>query len=309
MKDFLKINNEQNNYINEINFLYEDISNDEGYILEILEKNINIYSKTNKGAFYAVQTLRQLFPFELEKNKSDINSVKIPCQVIKDSPKFSYRGMHLDVSRHMFSVDFIKKYIDALAMLKFNTFHWHLTEDQGWRVEIKKYPKLNSIGSYRDSTLVGHYTDKPVTFDKTRYGGYYTQEEIKDIVAFANAREVLIIPEIEMPGHAQAAIASYPFLSCEQKQIGVASTWGVFEDIYCTREDTFSFLEDVLNEVMNLFPGKYIHIGGDEAPKNRWKKCNDCQNLIKHEKLKDEHELQSYFITRIEKYINSKGKK
>ena len=309
LKDFLKINKEKNNYTNEINFLYQDINNDEGYILEILEKNINIYSKTNKGAFYAVQTLRQLFPFELENNEFGISSIKIPCQVIKDSPKFSYRGMHLDVSRHMFSVDFIKKYIDALAMLKFNTFHWHLTEDQGWRVEIKKYPKLNSIGSYRDSTLVGHYTDKPVTFDKTRYGGYYTQDEIKDIVAFANAREVLIIPEIEMPGHAQAAIASYPFLSCEQKQIGVASTWGVFEDIYCSRESTFNFLEDVLDEVMYLFPGKYIHIGGDEAPKNRWKKCNDCQNLIKSEKLKDEHELQSYFITRIEKYVNSKGKK
>ena len=203
----------------------------------------------------------------------------------------------------------IKKYIDALAMLKFNTFHWHLTEDQGWRIEIKKYPKLNTIGSYRDSTLVGHYTDKPVKYDKKKYGGYYSQKEVKDIVAFAKSREVLIIPEIEMPGHAQAAIASYPFLSCEQKQIGVASTWGVFKDIYCTRESTFTFLEDVIDEVMDLFPGKYIHIGGDEAPKNRWKKCNDCQNLIKSEKLKDEHELQSYFITRMEKYINSNGKK
>ena len=217
--------------------------------------------------------------------------------------------MHLDVSRHMFSVDFIKKYIDALAMLKFNTFHWHLTEDQGWRIEIKKYPKLNTIGSYRDSTLVGHYTDKPITYDKKRYGGYYSQKEVKDIVAFAKSREVLVIPEIEMPGHAQAAIASYPFLSCEQKQIGVASNWGVFEDIYCTRESTFSFLEDVMDEVMDLFPGQYIHIGGDEAPKNKWKKCDDCQNLINSEKLKDEHELQSYFITRMEKYINAKGKK
>ena len=309
LKDFLKIESKLDKYSNQINFLNKDINNEEGYILEILEKNINIYSKTNKGAFYAVQTLRQLLPFQLENDKSIVKEFKIPCQIIKDSPKFKYRGMHLDVSRHMFSVDFIKKYIDALAMLKFNTFHWHLTEDQGWRIEIKKYPKLNTIGSYRDSTLVGHYTDKPIRYDKKKYGGYYSQKEVKDIVAFAKSREVLIIPEIEMPGHAQAAIASYPFLSCEQKQIGVASTWGVFEDIYCTRESTFTFLEDVIEEVMDLFPGKYIHIGGDEAPKNRWKKCNDCQNLIKSEKLKDEHELQSYFITRMEKYINSNGKK
>jgi len=232
LKNFLKIESKLDKYSNQINFLNKDINNEEGYILEILEKNINIYSKTNKGAFYAVQTLRQLLPFQLENDKSIVKEFKVPCQIIKDSPKFKYRGMHLDVSRHMFSVDFIKKYIDALAMLKFNTFHWHLTEDQGWRIEIKKYPKLNTIGSYRDSTLVGHYTDKPIRYDKKKYGGYYSQKEVKDIVAFAKSREVLIIPEIEMPGHAQAAIASYPFLSCEQKQIGVASTWGVFEDIY-----------------------------------------------------------------------------
>jgi hexosaminidase len=296
-------------YVNKINFIKKNIKNDEGYEIEILTNEINIYSKSNKGAFYAVQTLRQLLPVEFENNKTKLFKVNIPCQVIKDSPKFKYRGMHLDVSRHMFSVEFIKKYIDALAMLKFNTFHWHLTEDQGWRIEIKKYPKLNSIGSYRDSTLIGHYTDKPIKYDKTRYGGYYTQKEIKEIVEFANSREVLIIPEIEMPGHAQAAIASYPYLSCRQEKIGVATTWGVFEDIYCTRESTFSFLEDVIDEVIELFPGKYIHIGGDEAPKKRWEECSHCQNLIKKEGLKDEHELQSYFITRMEKYINSKGKK
>ena len=214
LKDFLKIDNNLKSYTNEINFLKKDLNNDEGYILEIKEKNINIYSQTNKGAFYAVQTLRQLLPVQFENSNYITNNIKIPCQIINDSPKFKYRGMHLDVSRHMFSVDFIKKYIDALAMLKFNTFHWHLTEDQGWRIEIKKYPKLNTIGSYRDSTLLGHYTDKPILYDKTRYGGYYTQDEIKDIVAFAESREILIIPEIEMPGHAQAAIASYPFLSC-----------------------------------------------------------------------------------------------
>ncbi len=309
LKDFLKIDNNLKSYTNEINFLKKDLNNDEGYILEIKEKNINIYSQTNKGAFYAVQTLRQLLPVQFENSNYITNNIKIPCQIINDSPKFKYRGMHLDVSRHMFSVDFIKKYIDALAMLKFNTFHWHLTEDQGWRIEIKKYPKLNTIGSYRDSTLLGHYTDKPILYDKTRYGGYYTQDEIKDIVAFAESREILIIPEIEMPGHAQAAIASYPFLSCRQEKINVATTWGVFEDIYCTRESTFNFLEDVLDEVINLFPGKYIHIGGDEAPKSRWKECDSCQAVINKKKLVDEHGLQSYFIKRIEKYVNSNEKK
>ena len=319
LKDFIKIGENDNNSFtklfkffsagNEINFIKNNIENDEGYKIEILADEINIYSSSNKGAFYAVQSLRQLLPVEFENNKTSLDEIKIPCQIIKDSPKFKYRGMHLDVSRHMYSVDFIKKYIDALAMLKFNTFHWHLTEDQGWRIEIKKYPKLNSIGSYRDSTLAGHYTDKPIKYDKTRYGGYYTQKEIKEIVAFANSREVLIIPEIEMPGHAQAAIASYPYLSCRQEQIGVATSWGVFEDIFCTRETTFSFLEDVIDEVISLFPGEYIHIGGDEAPKKRWEECNECQGLIKKEGLKDVHELQSYFITRMEKYINSKGKK
>ena len=319
MKDFIKIGENDNNSFtklfkffsagNEINFIKNNIENDEGYKIEILADEINIYSSSNKGAFYAVQSLRQLLPVEFENNKTSLDEIKIPCQIIKDSPKFKYRGMHLDVSRHMYSVDFIKKYIDALAMLKFNTFHWHLKEDQGWRIEIKKYPKLNSIGSYRDSTLAGHYTDKPIKYDKARYGGYYTQKEIKEIVAFANSREVLIIPEIEMPGHAQAAIASYPYLSCRQEQIGVATSWGVFEDIFCTRETTFSFLEDVIDEVISLFPGEYIHIGGDEAPKKRWKECSQCQGLIKKEGLKDVHELQSYFITRMEKYINSKGKK
>jgi hexosaminidase len=217
--------------------------------------------------------------------------------------------MHLDVGRHLFSVEFIKKYIDALAMLKFNTFHWHLTEDQGWRIEIKKYPKLNTIAAYRDSTLAGHYTDRPRKYDKTRYGGYYTQEQVKDIVNYALEREITIIPEIEMPGHSKAAIAAYPELGCTGENVNVATLWGVFEDIYCSKEETFNFLEDVIDEVAELFPGEYIHIGGDEAPKTNWEKCKNCQSVIKRENLKDEHELQSYFITRMEKYINSKGKK
>ncbi|MCC1482977.1 beta-N-acetylhexosaminidase [Winogradskyella immobilis] len=277
---------------------------EEEYYLDVSKKGISIQARDSRGAFYAVQSLFQLFP----KNAGENNEIIIPFVNIKDSPQFSYRGMHLDVGRHMYSVDFIKKYIDAIAMLKMNTFHWHLTEDQGWRIEIKKYPKLQEVAAYRDETLVGHYSDQPHQFDGKRYGGHYTQEEIKDIVAYAQNRFVTIIPEIEMPGHSQAAIAAYPELGCTGEQVEVATKWGVFEDIYCTKDETFNFLEDVLDEVLELFPSKYIHIGGDEAPKTRWKTCKDCQKRIKDEGLKDEHELQNYFITRMEKYLNSKGR-
>ena len=303
----LKDSNTTSNFVQFL--LDEKLSNDEGYKIEIRQNGITITSKDNKGAFYAIQTLRQLIPASFEDKTYPNTEISIKCQIIEDSPRFKYRGMHLDVGRHLFSVEFIKKYIDALAMLKFNTFHWHLTEDQGWRIEIKKYPKLNTIAAYRDSTLAGHYTDRPRKYDKTKYGGYYTQEQVKDIVNYALEREITIIPEIEMPGHSKAAIAAYPNLSCEEKPVNVATLWGVFEDIYCSKEETFKFLEDVIDEVVDLFPGKYIHIGGDEAPKTRWEKCNNCQSVIKREGLKDEHELQNYFISRMEKYINSKGKK
>jgi hexosaminidase len=235
-------------------------------------------------------------------------SIAIQGITVRDIPRFQYRGMHLDVARHFFSVDFIKKYIDLMAMLKMNTFHWHLTEDQGWRIEIKKYPKLQEIAAFRNETLIGHYSDQPHQFDAKKYGGFYTQEEIKEVVKYATERQITVIPEIEMPGHSQAAIAAYPYLGCSGEQIKTATKWGVFEEIYCPRESTFQFLEDVIDEVVELFPSKYIHIGGDEAPKTKWKNCQHCQKLIKNEGLKDEHELQSYFITRIEKYINSKGK-
>ena len=214
--------------------------------------------------------------------------------------------MHLDVGRHFFQVSFIKKYIDLIAMYKMNTFHWHLTEDQGWRIEIKKYSKLTQVGAYRKGTMVGKYSDQK--YDSIPYGGFYTQEQIKEVVAYATKKHITIVPEIEMPGHSVAAIASYPWLSCTGKQIDVEKGWGVFEDVYCTKDSTFQFLQDVLDEVMTLFPGKYIHIGGDESPKTRWKACSTCQAKIKKENLKDEHELQSYFIKRIEKYVNSKGK-
>ncbi len=300
---------------NEIEFVLDsEIKNKEGYVLDVLPKKIEIRASSDKGAFYAVQSIRQLLPAEFENGNYVNKEVAIQCVTIKDEPQFKYRGMHLDVGRHMFSVDFIKKYIDALAMLKMNTFHWHLTEDQGWRIEIKKYPKLQEIAAFRDETLVGHYSDQPHQFDGEKYGGYYTQEDIKDIVAYAEKRYVTVIPEIELPGHSKAAIAAYPNLGCTstgsatREQVEVAKKWGVFEEIYCTKDDTFEFLEDVLDEVIALFPSEYIHIGGDEAPKTRWKSCDDCQHRIKQEGLKNEHELQNYFITRIESYLNSKGR-
>jgi len=295
---------------NDIQFKLDDtIENPEGYQLDIQPHKIIISAKTDQGAFYAVQTLRQLLPPEFENGSFSEENLSIQCITIKDAPEFQYRGMHLDVGRHMFSVDFIKHYIDALALLKMNTFHWHLTEDQGWRIEIKKYPKLQDIAAYRNETLIGHYSDQPHQFDGQRYGGFYTQEDVKAIVAYAKSRHVTVIPEIELPGHAQAAISAYPNLGCTGEQVDVATKWGVFEHIYCSKEETFQFLENVLDEVVTLFPSEYIHIGGDEAPKTNWKTCDQCQNRIKEEGLKDEHELQNYFITRIEKYLNSKGKK
>ncbi|MBL85085.1 MAG: beta-N-acetylhexosaminidase [Winogradskyella sp.] len=299
---------------NEIQFKQDDNLKPEAYILTVSKEGITIKASTDQGAFYAVQTLRQLMPVGLENDTFSENEIAIQALIVKDEPQFSYRGMHLDVARHMFSIDFIKKYIDALALLKMNTFHWHLTDDQGWRIEIKKYPKLQEVSAYRNETLVGHYSDQPHQFDGKRYGGYYTQEEVKDVVQYAKARFVTVIPEIEMPGHAQAAIAAYPELGCTStgsatnEPVEVAKKWGVFEEIYCPNQKTFAFLEDVLDEVLELFPSKYIHIGGDEAPKTRWKNCAHCQDLIKKEGLKDEHHLQSYFITKMEAYLNSKGR-
>jgi hexosaminidase len=284
------------------------ITNKEGYELTVSKTGITISASTATGAFYGVQSLRQLIPIQFENGSYEGSEVAIQNIEIKDAPQFKYRGMHLDVGRHFFSVDFIKKYIDMMSMLKMNTFHWHLTEDQGWRIEIKKYPKLNEIAAYRKETLIGHYSDQPQKYDGKEYGGYYTQEQVKDIVKYAGDRQIDVIPEIEMPGHSVAAISAYPELGCTGKQIDVATKWGIFDDIYCTKESTFKFLENVLDEVMELFPSKYIHIGGDEAPKTNWKSCPNCQKLIKKEGLKDEHGLQSYFITRMEKYINSKGK-
>jgi hexosaminidase len=279
----------------------------EAYELKIGPDQIRVEASTDQGAFYAIQSLRQILPASFESADVKV-PIEVPCMIISDAPRYPYRGMHLDVGRHMFPVAFIKKYIDALALLKMNTFHWHLTEDQGWRIEIKQSPKLQEVAAYRKETLVGHYSDQPHQFDGMRYGGFYTQEEIKEIVAYAEDRFVTIIPEIEMPGHSQAAIAAYPELGCTGGQVEVATKWGVFETIYCPKEETFKFLENVLDEVLALFPSEYIHIGGDEAPKVQWKACEECQDLMRREGLSDEHELQNYFITRMERYLNSKGR-
>jgi hexosaminidase len=284
----------------------------EGYTLEVGRKNISVRSPSAAGLFHGVETIRQLLPPQVEADGGLTGEVTpyVPACAITDEPRFSYRGMHLDVCRHMFPVDEIKKYIDILALHKMNTFHWHLTDDQGWRIEIKKYPRLTEVGSQRKETIVGHQGKPPYVFDGKPYGGFYTQDEIMDIVQYANERFINIIPEIEMPGHAVAAIASYPVFSCTGKPIEVATRWGVFDDVYCAGKDTtFAFLEDVLDEVMDLFPSEYIHIGGDECPKVRWEKCPACQQRIKDEGLKDVNELQSYFIRRIEKYLNAHGRR
>lgn len=287
------------------------IKNPEAYVLEVKNSYILVRAGSAAGAFYAVQTLRQLFPPEFN-GIPRYRGIRwwAPSCTITDEPRFGYRGLHLDVSRHFFPVEFIKRYIDLLAMHKLNRFHWHLTDDQGWRIEIKKHPQLQQVAACRDETLVGHYSTQPQTFDGKKYCGYYTQEEVKAVVEYARQRFVTIVPEIEMPGHARAAVTAYPNLGCTGGPYKSATYWGVFEDVFCAgNEETFVFIDDVLDEVCALFPGKYIHVGGDECPKESWKKCPKCQKRIKDNKLKDEHELQSYFIGRAEKMLAKRGKK
>ncbi len=264
----------------------------EEFYLTISSDNLSIEASTSTGIMRGIQTLRQLLP-----TGTQISPAKIPCLEIHDFPRFVWRGMLLDCCRHFMDVEFVKRYIDLLAYHKMNTLHWHLTEDQGWRVAIEKYPKLTEIGAWR--------TNK----NGEKYGGFYTKAEIREVVTYAQERHITVVPEIEFPGHSVAAIASYPHLSCTGDSINVGVDWGVYKDIYCAgNEDVFTFMEDVLTEVMELFPSKYIHIGGDEAPKYRWENCAKCQKRIADEGLDDEHELQSYFITRIEKFLNKNGR-
>ena len=273
----------------------------EWYDLSIEPEHIRVSAPSEEGLYRGSRTLVQL----LEQG-SDVGS--LPCLTITDHPRFPWRGMHMDPCRHFWSVEFTKKYIDLLARYKMNSFHWHLTDDQGWRIEIKKHPKLTEVGAWRKGSQVGPYSRRE--YDSIPYGGFYTQDQIREVVAYAKARHINVVPEIEMPGHALAALAAYPHLGCTGGPYEVNKGWGVFEDVFCAGNDsTFAMLEDVLTEVMELFPSEIIHIGGDESPKERWKACAKCQRRIKTEGLKDEHELQSYFIRRIEKFVNSKGRK
>ncbi len=267
------------------------LQNDEAYRLTITADRILIEAKTNQGFFWAVQSLRQLLPFQ------KTTSAKIPCLMIEDAPSFQWRGHMMDVARHFFPVSFIKKQLDLMSLYKLNIFHWHLTDDQGWRIEIKKYPKLTSVGAWRKEP------------DGSIHGGFYTQTEIKEVVEYARRRNITVIPEIEMPGHCVAALVAYPELACTNEKRVVPNSWGGVGDVFCVgKENVYVFLQNVLDEVMPLFPSRYIHIGGDEVPKTAWQASPECQALMKAQGLKDEHELQSYFIKRIQKYLQSKGK-
>jgi len=273
----------------------------EGYELSVMPGGIRVSALTNQGLFYGVQTIRQLLPpvpSDPDRAEGIAPSVNLPCLQVEDTPRFSWRGLNLDCGRHFVSKDFVKRMIDLLAMHKMNRLHWHLTEDQGWRIEIKKYPNLTRTGGWRK------------TDDGVVYGGFYTQDDIAEVVAYAQSRYVMIVPEVEMPGHSMAALASYPELSCTGGPFEVKNYWGIHADVFCAgSEKTFEFLQDVLSEVVALFPAPYIHIGGDECPKDRWKACPKCQARIQAEGLKDEAGLQSYFIKRIEKFLLTKNRR
>jgi hexosaminidase len=273
----------------------------EGYLLSASKRAVSIEAFGPAGLFYGVQTLYQLLPAGIESAApSDGRNWTIPCVKIEDQPRFGWRGVHLDVCLHFYPDEFIKKYLDILTMYKMNVFHWHLTEDQGWRLEIKKYPALTQAGAWRRET----------TYDGKPYGGFYTQAEVCEVVEYAKRRFITVVPEIEMPGHCLSALAAYPELSCSGGPFEVETDWGIFSDVFCAgSERTFEFLQDVLTEVFDLFPAQFVHIGGDEVPKTRWKNCARCQARIKAEGLADEKELQSYFIKRIEKFVNGHGKR
>ncbi|GAA0541569.1 family 20 glycosylhydrolase [Chitinophaga japonensis] len=273
---------------------------EEGYSLWVTDKMIQLRGN-GAGLFYGLQTLQQLI-------RGEGDQLTVPAVKITDAPRFAYRGLMLDCGRYFFPASYVKQFIDLMAHYKFNRFHWHLTEDQGWRIEIKRYPRLQEIASTRKETVVGH-AGRSNTYDGKPHGGYYTQDEVRDIVQYAADRHITVVPEIEMPGHSEAALAAYPNLGCTGGPYEVATKWGVHKEVYCAGNDSvYTFLENVLTEVMDLFPGKYIHIGGDECPKDRWKACPKCQARMKALGLKDEHALQSYFIQRMEKFLNSKGR-
>ena len=285
--------------------------NEEAYTLTVSAKGVQLSGQTTAAVFRGIQTLRKSLP--VVRDSEAATQVALPAVVIQDEPRFAYRGMHLDCSRHFFPIDFVKKYIDLIALHGMNKFHWHLTDDQGWRFEVKKYPKLTTIGGWRTGTVVGRNT--PID-DGIRHGGFYTQEECRDIVRYAAERHITVIPEIDMPGHMVAALAAYPEFGCTGGPYEVEHKWGVFADVLCPgKEQTFRFVEDVLAEVIDVFPSEYIHIGGDECPRDRWKKCELCQKRIQQEGLQAEGKqsaedhLQGYFTKRVEQFLHTKGKR
>ena len=285
----------------------------EEYALNVNDKGVTVEASAFGGFFYAIQTLKQMLPAEIYGNKKVHADWVLPCVNILDAPRFDYRGIHLDPCRHFWSIEETKRYIDIAATYKLNRLHWHLTEDQGWRMEIKKYPKLTEVGAWRNGTCIGKDFDSN---DGIRYGGFYTQEQMREIVAYAAERNITVIPEVDLPGHMVAALAAYPELGCTGGPYEVWTRWGVSEDVLCVgKEETFTFLEDVLTEVMDIFPSEYIHIGGDECPKVRWENCPLCQARIKelglkaHGNITAEQELQCYVTARIQKFLNDHGRK
>ena len=276
----------------------------EQYMLKITKAGIWIVGGSERGVFFGLQSLLQIAAASPVMK----DSLVLSAVTISDKPHFEYRGAMFDVCRHIFTVDEVKRYIDILALHKINKFHWHLTEDQGWRIEIKRYPELSQVGAYRNETLIGR-NRKSKVYDGTRYGGVFTQDEVREVVAYAAERYIDVIPEIEMPGHAIAALTTYPHLGCTGGPYEVWTRWGISKNVFCAgKESTFEFIENVLTEVLELFPYKYIHIGGDEAPRDMWKKCPHCQKRIKDEGLTGEDQLQSYFMERVEKWLNERGR-
>jgi hexosaminidase len=285
----------------------------EGYRLSVAPEGISIVAGGDAGAFHARTTLLQLVPpGALASSRAGLERPwPVPCVEIVDHPRFSWRGLMLDTCRHFFPVEFVKKFIDTLAFHRMNVFHWHLTEDQGWRIEIRRHPELTDVGAWRSGTLIGRLSGEgPWEFDGVRHGGFYTRSEVRDVVDYAAERHVTVVPEIEMPGHAQAALAAHPELSCTGGPFEVSRTWGIHEEVFCAGSDAvFSLLEDVIDEVAALFPGPFFHIGGDECPKARWKACPKCQARMRAEGLADEDALQSWFIRRIERMVTARGKR
>lgn len=285
-------------------------SNAEAYELTVTDRAITVRASTSAGIFYGLTSLRQLLPPQIE-SPSPINSVNwvVPAVAIVDEPLYPYRGMHLDVSRHFFDVNFIKRYIDILALHKMNRFHWHLTDDQGWRIPIDAYPLLTEKSAWRDKTVIGHTYDRDVAYNTNKVGGYYSKDQIRDIVAYAAERKIMVIPEIDIPGHAAAILHAYPEFGCIEQDSQVQSNFGIFEQVLCPTEPTFEFLRAVFTEVAELFPGEYLHIGGDEVKKVQWQQSPFVTELMQREGLKDYHEVQSYFIRRVGEIVSSLDKK